>query len=295
MTNRWRQHLSDEDQQGLDRWWHEVAAEVPPTPLEIEEAQRRNELDARRAYDPSATVEEELLVRLRGSLAEGTLPLDIGRELFKPLSEGVNAATQAHVELALAGVLPGSTVLRIRATSRLPEGTQPSMLAEDELSAPDHAVRIFLDTIRGAEDESDARFWPAAVRKHLLELANVLYDHQLSADFTWLAGSGAVRRSTLTNRGQMFARRLRDYVERTRTLTVEGTITELRQAGWVKVKPDTGGAALDINVDQKTLRTLHLTLFQEVAFEVRETTGENMAGQEQEARYQFVRAINPSS
>ena len=151
MTGAWRQRLSDEERAELDQWWSTMSAASPPTELELEEAARRNGLEARRFYDESATLDEELQVRLEGPLVEGELPFELGQDLFKPLRESVNAATSAHVDLALAGVLPGSTILRIKAAAPRAQDSQSSLIAPEEVSASDRAVRVLLDAIATAK------------------------------------------------------------------------------------------------------------------------------------------------
>lgn len=293
MTGAWRRRLSDEDRAELDQWWSTVSSSTPPTELELEETARRNGLEARRAYDESATLEEELQVRLQGPLEEGELPLELGQELFKPLRESVNAATNAHVDLALAGVLPGSTILRIKATASLPPDSQSSLIAPDEISVPDQAVRALLDVIAAAEGESDPRAWPAALRSKLPKLADVLYEHSLTAEFTWLAGSGAIRRTQLSSRGQEFVRSLREYTEKKRKVELVGVVAGLRQPGWIVVSPE-HGADVHVRIDSKALVALRLTLWQQVHLEVEVTVQTNAVGEEAN-RYRFLRALHMTS
>ncbi|WNV83023.1 hypothetical protein [Umezawaea sp. Da 62-37] len=92
--------------------------------------------------------------------------------------------------MALAGD-GRSAILRIKATAPLPEDSQAPLISPDAVSASDLAVRTLLDVLAEAEAESDPRGWPAALRAKLPKLADVLYEHNLTADFTWLASSGA--------------------------------------------------------------------------------------------------------
>jgi hypothetical protein len=294
MTGAWRQRLSVEDREELDSWWTTVSADTPPTELELEEAARRNGLEARRVYDESATLDEELHVRLQGPLEEGELPFELGQELFKPLRDSVNAATSAHVDLALAGVIAGSTILRIKATAPLPEDSQASLISPDAVSPSDQAVRTLLDVLAEAEAESDPRAWPAALRSKLPKLADVLYEHNLTAEFTWLASSGAMRRTRLSSRGQAFVRQLREYTEQKRTIELAGTVTGLRQAGWIVVSPERG-PDVNVKIAPKTLAALRLTLWQQVHLEVEVTARINSAGDEMTSHYQFQRALHAKS
>jgi hypothetical protein len=288
MTGPW-QRLSDEDRAELDQWWATVSEAPPMTELELEEVARRNGLEARRYYDESATLDEELQVRLQGSLEAGQLPFELGQDLFKPLRDSVNAATSAHIDLALAGVLPGSTVLRIKAVATLPADSQSSLLTSDDISASDHAIRALLDVIEEAEAEGDPRAWPPGLRSNLPKLADVLTEHNLTAEFTWLAGSGAIRRSQLSSRGQAFVRRLRDSTKQTWELELEGAVAALRQPGWIVVSPE-HGAQVQVQVDPEQLAALRLTLWQHVHLLVEATQTTNMAG-EKTSKYRFLRAL----
>lgn len=290
MTGPWRRRLSDEDRVELDQWWETVSAAPPLTELELEEAARRNGLEARRYYDESATLDEELQVRLRGPLEDGELPFDLGQDLFKPLRDSVNAATSAHIDLALAGVLPGSTVLRIKATATLPADSQSSLLSSDDMSASDHAVRTLLEVIEEAEAEADPRAWPPGLRSNLPKLADVLSEHNLTAEFTWLASSGVIRRTQLSSRGQAFVRRLREHTKRTWELELEGAVAALRQPGWIVVSPE-HGAQVQVRVDPEELAALRLTLWQHVHLLVEATQTTNMAGEET-SNYRFLRALD---
>lgn len=290
MTGAWRQRLSDEERAELDQWWSTMSAASPPTELELEEAARRNGLEARRFYDESATLDEELQVRLEGPLVEGELPFELGQDLFKPLRESVNAATSAHVDLALAGVLPGSTILRIKAAAPRAQDSQSSLIAPEDVSASDRAVRVLLDAIATAENEGDMRAWPAPLRSKLPKLAEVLSEHQLTAQFTWLAASGAIRRTQLSSRGQDFVKRLREYTETKRKMKLAGTVAGLRQPGWIVVSPE-HGPDVHVQVDPKSLAALRLTLWQDIQLQVEVSVRTNIVGEETN-RYRFLRSLS---
>ncbi|MGW0518499.1 hypothetical protein [Crossiella sp. NPDC003009] len=291
MTGPWRQRLSATERAELDQWWATMLASDPPTELELEEASRRNSLETRRFYDRSATLEEELQVRLYGPHIEGELPFDLGQELFRPLRDSVNSTSRAKVHLALAGVTSGSTILRIRATAPEAKDSEFALLPPRAASAPDHAVRKLLDFIGLAENEGDLRAWPAALRSTLPKLADVLFTHSLIAEFTWLASTGTIRRTRLSSRGQAFIRRLREYTEQKRTTEVVGLVSELRQAGWIVVSP-AKGADIHVHIEQGALATLRLTLWQQVRLEVEVTVHTNRFGDKTNAHYQYRRLLH---
>ncbi|MEU9483082.1 hypothetical protein AB0D83_05375 [Streptomyces decoyicus] len=291
MNTGWRQRALERNRQANRQFFAELEADHQDSDS-YEEELRRFWLEAARQYDPSATLDEELTIRLKGEAADcGALDFRIGDALLKPLRDGVSAAARKDIELELIGLSQGSTVLHVRPKA-------PEFVDEDEQegfahidsSAADPAMRDLLKLFDVAENEGDIRQWERMV-PGLDDLVHALDKFDLSMEMRWRSLDGAVRSSQLSGRGKDYVRSLRNLDMQKSKMTVTGRITELRESGVVKVK--TGASrksrAYEVRVDPENLIGMHLELGLTVSFVVQVLKKTDKIGRERSTEYRFLR------
>lgn len=293
MSSQWRERLLAEHRAEVDSWWSQLANSAPPSDAELEQARRENWLEAARHLDPSASLAEELQVRLSGDAQRGALSTSLGDVLLRPLNNAVVAnartAPERRLELELLGLSAGSTVLHFGVRPSLAQidtegDTSPALPTPVDGSVADAVMTRTLEAVKAAEDErQDFGPWHAALDP-LEKLGTVLDDNQLAMELTWLAKSGAVRAARLTTRGISHLRFLTQTHPQERSRTVSGRVTELKESGLVKLKAgeNRNSTAYEIKIDQTKLHELRLFLGAWETFVVTETQqfdrGTNLVG-----------------
>lgn len=292
MNHTWRDAILAQHRRELEAWWQEQLVSAIPTSDEFDSASRVNFLTGVRHYDPDATLSDELHVRLSGENARGALSFEIGRVLLKPLEDGLNFLAPSHVSLELSGVLPGSTVLVARPIPTTTRSSDDPVLSSADTSAADTGARRWLQLVSAAESEHDLREWDEAFDA-LGRLVHVLDSFDLDMGLTWLSLSGTTRSSALTSRGRQYVKRLTGTTSSSIERVVGGTVTELRSAGYVKLKtsPARTSTAFEVYFDNPNdLLELHLELGSTAWLVVRESTRSDQIGREIDKRLTFIRA-----
>lgn len=254
-----------------------VNSDVDQTPSTDDswlEASRRQLLETMQEFDASATLSEELSIRLVGEAAQSAaLPMDWST-LIRPLQTCVNEFTSEEVKLEISGFSKGSTVLHVRAIVRDEVdaiGHEP--VQQTVLSA---AVVDLLRMITAAEGHKDLRRWKTKLYG-FERLVDELESFDLTAGFRWSARGGAVRSSRLTESGMEYIKGLRKTVKKAVPVVISGRITELRASGHVKVKaaPHKSATAWDVSMDAGQLTAMKLVLGQEVSWIVEQHVSED--------------------
>ncbi|MEU1285330.1 hypothetical protein [Kitasatospora sp. NPDC005856] len=268
-----RERLLAKHRADLAQWSQEQASQPALPEDEYDALQRTQWLESARSYDPDANLAEELVLRLRGEAAEaGGLDLAVGGALLKPLHEMVAAAADRNVKLLLVGISPGSTVLHFRPQDEV----APPTVDGGPVHLPvESAVRKIIDLVAAAESGIPAEAW-GDIEKGLGNLARVLDQFDLTADFRWMDSIGGVKSSSLTGQGRANVLAWHapvPEVEPTR-FSITGRITSLSDPGEAKVK--TGASkkskAYVVHFAPGELIGLNLTLGTNVAFTVEERT-----------------------
>ncbi|MGW3691934.1 hypothetical protein [Streptomyces sp. NPDC005125] len=291
MSTSWRQRALERNREANRQFFAELGEDHQDVDSHEEEL-RRFWLEAARHYDASASLEEELTVRLQGEAADrGALDFRIGDALLKPLRDGVSAAARKDVELELTGLSQGSTVLHVR-----PKVTEVSDLegqedlASVDSSIADPAIRDLLKLVDAAENERDVRQWERMV-PGLDGVVEALDKFDLSMEMRWRSLDGAVRSSCLSGRGKGYVRNLRNLDLYKSQTVITGRITELREAGLVKIKTGLSrrSAAYEVRVERDNLIDMHLELGIMVSFVVQVIKKKDKLGRERSTEYRFVR------
>lgn len=254
--------------------------------LEWDRVERARRLEAMRSFDPTASLPEELLVRLEGEEATTTgLKLE-WEGLLRPLQQ---ALEHDDVELELAGFSRGSTVLHFRSATRSPieQISQNVNVDETPLAKP---ARDLLQAIAAAEGEQDMGRWLALIDS-LQGLSAELGRLDLSVDLRWCPRSGRVDRAVLTETGRAYLHNLGETVEEVEPIWVNGRITELRESGVVKVKTGTSrnSTAYEVQIDPDTLSSMRLTLGQTVHWAAEALKSKDRLGRVRSTKYRFRR------
>lgn len=276
----------------LDDWWGVLEAGLPPTEAEFETASRRNWLEAARHYDPTAALGEELIVRLRGPKAEdGGLSFSIGDALLKPLQDSVSSAANDDVELEIVSLSQGSTVLHVRPRS-VQEVEEEHEVRVDS-SSVDHAMRALLRLVAAVEHQQDVREW-LGVLGSLDRLVDALQKFDLNVNLTWFALDGEARVAELTAQGRTYYLGLQDTTKERSHRPITGRVTELREAGVVKIKAGSSrrSPAYEVRVEPADLIGMHLELGQLVGFLVREDVVRDKLGREHGRTWTYVRHLS---
>jgi len=271
-------------------WLDEQTADTR-TDDALESARGRNRLDALRAYDPTATLTEELTVVLSGDRAQaGMLEFDVGDALLRPLQDGVTAFADRQVALVITGLSHGSTVLHVRATPEpADQVTEPDAIAVDSSHA-DLAVRQFVKVVDLLEQGLPLDGLGSRVRG-LERLVGALDKFDLDMALQWHAFNGDTRSARLGRQGRShFAELMRTTTEE-QSQTINGRVTELREAGVFKVKSSGGqnSPAYDVRVEPGQLLEMHLQLGQSVHVRVARETQVDRTGTARPSTYRFLR------
>ncbi|PKA35983.1 hypothetical protein [Streptomyces sp. SM8] len=291
MSTSWRQRALERNREANRQFFAELE-EDHQNPDSREEELRRFWLEAARHYDSTATLDEELTVRLKGDTADrGALDFRIGDALLKPLRDGVSAAARKDVELELTGLSQGSTVLHVR--PKTPESMElqgQEDLASVDSSVADPAIRDLLKLVDAAENERDVRQWERMI-PGLDGVVEALDKFDLSMEMRWRSLDGAVRSSSLSGRGKGYVRNLRNVALYKSQSVITGRITELREAGLVKVKTGLSrrSTAYEVRVERDNLIDMHLELGMMVSFVVQVIKKKDKIGRERSTEYRFVR------
>ncbi|GAB7074729.1 MULTISPECIES: hypothetical protein [unclassified Streptomyces] len=291
MSTSWRQRALERNREANRQFFAELE-EDHQNPDSREEELRRFWLEAARHYDSTATLDEELTVRLKGDTADrGALDFRIGDALLKPLRDGVSAAARKDVELELTGLSQGSTVLHVRPkTAESMELQGQEDLASVDSSVADPAIRDLLKLVDAAENERDVRQWERMI-PGLDGVVEALDKFDLSMEMRWRSLDGAVRSSSLSGRGKGYVRNLRNVALYKSQSVITGRITELREAGLVKVKTGLSrrSTAYEVRVERDNLIDMHLELGMMVSFVVQVIKKKDKIGRERSTEYRFVR------
>ncbi|PWI43638.1 hypothetical protein [Streptomyces sp. ICBB 8177] len=288
MSTSWRERALERNRESNSRYFAELA-DPPSSDDAYEEELRRHWLEAARHYDPQATLSEELIVRLRGEVAErGVLDFRVGDALLKPLRDGVAAAARKDVELELTGLSHGSTVLHVR--PKVENSEEEGGLGRVDSSPADPAMRDLLKLVNAVENEQDVRQWERII-PGLDGVVEALDKFDLSMEMRWHSVDGTVRSSNLSSRGKSYVRSLRELMTYRSRLAVAGTITELRMSGVVKVKTGTTrqSKAYDVHIEPDNLMEMHLELGMPVSFLIEVVKKKDQLGRERSTEYRFVR------
>ncbi|MFB8210986.1 MULTISPECIES: hypothetical protein [unclassified Streptomyces] len=255
---------------------------------EIEADHRMSRLEAMREYQPGATLQEELRLRLSGPEAErGALRFQWGNALLDPVERAVSKAAGTPVELEVTGLSRGSTVVHARpVVSVVPD---PEALGGPVATAADKGVRTFARLLTALEEENDVREW-AQLFDSVDALSKALDRLQLNLGLTWYAADGGVRQADLTQRGVQYAKRLQATRDDDQEFTISGHITELRSSGVVKVKSGLpqNAAAYDVRVEPEQLYRMRLVLGDNVHFRVRFRRKLDAVGRTRVSEYHFL-------
>ncbi|AMB39656.1 MULTISPECIES: hypothetical protein [Paenarthrobacter] len=255
-----------------------------------EQLERKQWLEAAQAFDPGATLMEELLVRLIGETATNSALRLEWEGLLRPIQDAVAAAADGNVNLELSGFSKGSSVLHFRAVKREPV----EFLADDDvpmretpLAAP---VRRFIEFVDAVEHEEDVRMYSnSPMLSGVAKLSEELERLGLVADFRFYARSGDLRRATLSERGLDYMKSLSEAEEFTTQIFVSGRVTELRESGHAKVKRGTtrNATAFDVQFDSQSLTDMRLVLGQYVNWRVSMVSTKDKLGRLRSTRYEF--------
>ncbi|MGI8335990.1 hypothetical protein ACRYCC_39115 [Actinomadura scrupuli] len=288
----WRQRLSEMHEAEAVEYLRSLGPDVLSDD-DHETVLRTQWVESVKNYAPDAALTEELLVRLSGNNIEpGALDFKVGESLLKPLEDGISAAANQELKLEITGLSVGSTVLHVRATPATVSGKEEGALPSLGLSPANAAILGFIRLITAAESEGDLREWAPAYNS-LDHLVQALDKFDLSLGLRWLSLSGLVRSTTLTGRGRQYVRSLRDTREEVSTIVVRGRVTELREAGVVKIKsgPSRTSAAYEVKVEREKLISMHLELGEKVAFLSRVLTKFDRLGHERSRNYFFLERV----
>ncbi|QNP63625.1 hypothetical protein [Streptomyces genisteinicus] len=255
---------------------------------EVEAEHRRSLLSAMQEYQPGATLQEELRLRLTGPEAErGALRFQWGHALLDPVEKAVSKAAGTPVELEVTGLSRGSTVVHARPTTTVP--ADPETLDGPVPTAADKGVRTFARLLTALEEGEDVREW-AQLFDSVDALSKALSQFRLSLALTWYAADGGMRQASLTRRGVDYAKRLQATRDDDQEFTISGRVTELRSSGVVKVKSGLArhAPAYDVRVEPEQLVRMRLTLGDNVHFKVRYRRKLDAVGRTRASEYYFL-------
>ncbi|MFE4665760.1 hypothetical protein ACFRI7_11560 [Streptomyces sp. NPDC056716] len=257
---------------------------------EIEAEHRASRLAAMREYEPSARLDEELLLRLTGPDADGgALRFQWGNALLSPLENAISVAAGTPVQLELTGISAGSTVVHARPVDTTAPA-EADTLDAPATSAASTGLASLTELLHALESEQDVREW-ARLFDTVDALARALSKYRLDLGVTWYSADGGTRRARLTERGRQYVERLRETRDRSQELVVSGRITELRESGWVKVKTGTAknAPAYDVHFENPDeLLRMRPGLGDNVHFRLRFTQRLDAVGIARSAEYTYL-------
>jgi hypothetical protein len=257
---------------------------------EIEAEHRASRLAAMREYEPTAQLDEELLLRLTGPDTEGgALRFQWGNALLDPVENAISAAAGTPVQLELTGVSAGSTVVHARPVGS-PASEDTGTLPAGTTTAASTGMRTLTELLSALESEQDVRGW-VRIFDAVDTLARALGKYRLDLGVTWYGADGGMRRARLTERGRRYVERLRETRDRSQEILISGRITELRESGWVKVKTGTvkNAPAYDVRFENpEELLRMRPGLGDNVDFRVRFTQRLDAVGIARSTEYVYV-------
>lgn len=288
MTSDWRMNLRRKHLEDTVTLLDELGNE-PLSEDDYDSQSRQDRLEALRQFNPAATLEEELRLRILGDSAGGTMRFDWGSALMKPLQESVAAASAHPIDLELVGLSQGSTVMHVRPVAQT-EDLIDTLPTPVDGSVADNAVRRLMNLTDALENEAD-------VRQHvnLLDavdgLTEALDRFDLAMELRWFGPAGPVRKAAITSKGRAYAKRLRTTRTEDTEIPISGRITELRESGLVKVKMGLArnASAWEVKVGKDDLLAMRLVLGQDVSFIVRQSRMLDSVGRTRSTQHHFVR------
>lgn len=292
MNEEARQRILRKHHDELSEWIATVTNASDRSEHDIEVEFRRNYLDSVRRFDSRLAYAEELVVRLMGDAARtGLLDLELA-----PVLEGIKRifSDSGHVDIGLAGIASGSTVLKLRPLSSSPSFAGDLVLEDESVpvdaTAADEVGRTLIKLVSATEQADDLRPWGSYL-SGLETLAETLDSHDLDADFSWSSSAGSIAHARLTGAGRAHLRSIRVRRTDSEERPISGRITELRESGLIKVKTGLGARSpsYEVHIDKDELLNLQLTLGQSVGMIVEESVERDRLGREQRRRVQFVR------
>lgn len=250
---------------------------------QFDTAMRVNRLRAFQAMDPQARLDEELTLRLMGeTLPEGMLLVGVADPILRRLQDMIDALVGTKVQLGLAALSPGSTVLHLRPVyqraapapaiarerAEFGEDSGERQLGE---SPADHAMEHILRLVAAAESGEDLHGPPGAIAA-FEKLVATLENSAIDVDFGWFASSGLVRRGSLTSQGRTYTqRKMLPQVSRSQHM-ISGYIRELSAPsgqGRIVIKPSSRkGSTVKIQIDSDQLVSLGLAFGEWVSIRV---------------------------
>ncbi len=162
-------------------------------------------------------------------------------------------------------------------------------------SPADQAMRALLRLVSAVEEQEDVREW-LGVLGSLDRLIDALQKLELNVDLTWFAMDGEARMAELTAQGRAYYLSLQATTKERTNRPVTGRVTELREAGVVKIKSGASrtSPAYEVRVESADLIGMHLELGQLVGFLVREDLVRDKLGREHVKTWTYVRHLTSS-
>lgn len=250
--------------------WRDAEGSAALDGDEFDSEANRTRLASLRSFDPEASLQEELRVRLvSANLQEGALSFDAGAILLRPLQDSIASLAGDAVDLELVGVSAGSTVLHVHPQARSSDLVDIDGVPIDATST-ETPLRAFIDLVRAAESEGDLGQWVAAVDA-LGRFSRALDRLDAQADFAWSGVSGDVRSAWFGQTGREYVKRMLETTAKPTTMTISGRVTELRVSGVVRVKTGTTrkSPSYEVKMEPDDLLGMHLEIGQTVHFVIR--------------------------
>lgn len=241
----------------------------PSSIRSAEELMRSEEIRAARMFSLSLPkLRTSVRLRFHGKGVQGhNLPGDSGGTLIRAFSEAAKAMAAQLGLPATAGtlfisptVLPGSAILEL--FSEESSGVPVDADGEPVDTDSDVVIGNLFDALEAANDKSastaDTFTLDPKLGVPLFELSRNLIDSEIDMDVEWSKARGAVKSIALDRKR---ARLIRDHldrdVEKSITVTEEGTLTDVSVEGWLTLKVGTRRYRIKTStVSRETLRSL---------------------------------------
>lgn len=267
----WREHLLNRAQRA-DLTVHYDHDSTPADDASWDEALRKQQLAYMETQDPNATLEEELLLRLVGPGADGAgLRLDWAK-LPEYFAAALAAFSPSDLSLRVTGYSSGSTVVHF--TADAPEVDDDAVnvgpIHQTPLAVAAHEL---LKAMATAEAGEEVVRWASQIAG-LERFIDELVKRQLEVGVRYFESSGRVHAASLTGSGITYLRSLREHQDQDDIKPLSGRVTELREAGVVRVKTGVqrNSPAQDVRFEDEHQEYLHsLRLGQQVHWIIRQT------------------------
>ncbi|MEU0239698.1 hypothetical protein ABZ234_18600 [Nocardiopsis sp. NPDC006198] len=299
MTESWRSRAKRRHGEKINDRLNGLLEEPPLTSDEIETQRRLNLLDSMQSMDPTATLEEELTIRLSGESAKGALEVGDSDNLLRPIREIIRGSSSSDVELELFGVSSGSTVLHLRPKKTSPafDDTRDEVYLNFETTdSVDFAVREMIKFVDATEEGDGISRWAKkdSTIEGMERFVEALDKRDLEAQFTWSATDGTVRSSRLTRRGRENMAKIGQTRATSREEIVRGYVSEIiisETSGKVKIKKSLrkNAPAVLISFSESELRSTPLQIGQEAEFVIRITEHRDQIGRIAKTEVHFSR------